>query len=80
MSLAVGDAVSFKGQAHSKVTVLEVGTGNYLSGSVFVQTSFDVGTVKGEWVHRALLVPYGADTGKESPMGGRLVNPDKGRA
>lgn len=70
-----GDYVAIKGQSGSKVYVKEV-KGNEL----FIQAAYQEGTIKGKWMHKNKLVPYGDSTGNESPMGGRASNPDNGRS
>lgn len=78
MSFNVGDKVAIKGQSGSVLTVAEVGTG-ISNGKYRCQNASQSGA-KGTWYHGNKLVPYGADTGKESPMGGKPVNPDNGRS
>jgi hypothetical protein len=61
----VGDVVSIRGQANSKVTIVGI-----YGGKARVQNGFQSG-LEGEWLPLNKLVLYGADTGRESPMGGR---------
>lgn len=63
-----GDFVSIKGQSNSKVKVVEY---NKTMQQVKVQNSFQSGA-QGTWIDVRKLVPYGAGTGPESPMPGRM--------
>lgn len=69
---SIGDAVSFRGQADSKVTVVETGSSSPWRNHVRVQNSFQSGA-QGQWVDRSRLVKYGDNTGPESPMASEIV-------
>lgn len=65
--LEVGQAVSIRGESNSRVTIADI-----KDGRARIQNAFETGA-KGKWVPLSKLVPYGADTGRETPMGGRPV-------
>jgi signal peptidase I len=64
-----GDFVAIKGQTGSK---LEVVSYSKTFGKYTVKNSFG----GRQDISPRMLVRYGSDTGAESPMGGRAVNPD----